>query len=92
MLADREMVESSSDEILAGADVDDVAFLVVGDPFGYLIGPTTLYWQDESQSHVCQGHYAYRSRAQSSRARHLNPKYSQRINHVCNRRYGTAAI
>lgn len=29
------MVESSSDEILAGADTSDVAFLVVGDPFGY---------------------------------------------------------
>jgi len=29
------MVESSSDEILAGANDDDVAFLVVGDPFGY---------------------------------------------------------
>ena len=29
------MVESSSDEILAGADISDVAFLVVGDPFGY---------------------------------------------------------
>lgn len=29
------MVESSSDEILAGADTADIAFLVVGDPFGY---------------------------------------------------------
>ncbi len=29
------MVESGSDEILAGADKSDVAFLVVGDPFGY---------------------------------------------------------
>ncbi|KAL9599403.1 MAG: hypothetical protein Q9219_003840 [cf. Caloplaca sp. 3 TL-2023] len=34
IVADREMVESSSDEILAGADKADVAFLVVGDPFG----------------------------------------------------------
>ncbi|KAL8718810.1 MAG: hypothetical protein Q9225_004094 [Loekoesia sp. 1 TL-2023] len=34
IIADREMVESSSDEILASADVVDVAFLVVGDPFG----------------------------------------------------------
>ena len=32
--ADREMVESSSDDILAGAGTLDVAFLVVGDPFG----------------------------------------------------------
>ena len=29
------MVESASDEILARADTSDVAFLVVGDPFGY---------------------------------------------------------
>ena len=29
------MVESASDDILAGADTSDVAFLVVGDPFGY---------------------------------------------------------
>jgi diphthine synthase len=35
IIADREMVESSSDEILAGADKVDIAFLVVGDPFGY---------------------------------------------------------
>ncbi|GAQ10552.1 diphthine methyl ester synthase [Aspergillus lentulus] len=32
--ADRELVETGSDEILAGADKTDVAFLVVGDPFG----------------------------------------------------------
>lgn len=29
------MVESSSDDILEGAQTSDVAFLVVGDPFGY---------------------------------------------------------
>ncbi|KAK6460196.1 Dph5 protein [Scheffersomyces coipomensis] len=39
ILADRELVEGGSDEILAGAEIDnegenDVAFLVVGDPFG----------------------------------------------------------
>ncbi|EFE44310.1 hypothetical protein TRV_00926 [Trichophyton verrucosum HKI 0517] len=34
IVADREMVESSSDEILHNADRVDVAFLVVGDPFG----------------------------------------------------------
>eukprot|EP00842_Homolaphlyctis_polyrhiza_P001862 jgi/Hompol1/2677/HPOL_006113-RA len=33
-IADREMVESEADRILAGADVINVAFLVVGDPFG----------------------------------------------------------
>ena len=36
ILADREMVESNADEILQGADKDDVALLVVGDPFGYV--------------------------------------------------------
>ncbi|KAL4914927.1 tetrapyrrole methylase [Aspergillus aurantiobrunneus] len=32
--ADRELVETGSDDILANADKVDVAFLVVGDPFG----------------------------------------------------------
>lgn len=34
ILADRELVEGGSDKILENADEDDVAFLVVGDPFG----------------------------------------------------------
>ncbi|ERT03397.1 diphthine synthase [Sporothrix schenckii ATCC 58251] len=34
IIADREMVESSSDDILANAQTEDVAFCVVGDPFG----------------------------------------------------------
>lgn len=34
LLADRELVEQGSDEILDGAEKEDVAFLVVGDPFG----------------------------------------------------------
>ncbi|PVU86590.1 hypothetical protein BB560_006651, partial [Smittium megazygosporum] len=34
IIADREMVEQQSDEILRDADKIDVAFLVVGDPFG----------------------------------------------------------
>ncbi|EEQ27484.1 diphthine synthase [Microsporum canis] len=37
IVADREMVETSSDEILHNADKVDVAFLVVGDPFGTLV-------------------------------------------------------
>ena len=36
ILADREMVEMKADEILEGADMEDVALLVVGDPFGYV--------------------------------------------------------
>ena len=34
ILADREMVELESDEILRDADKEDISFLVVGDPFG----------------------------------------------------------
>ncbi|EAS32340.3 diphthine synthase [Coccidioides immitis RS] len=34
IIADREAVESGSDDILAEADKVDIAFLVVGDPFG----------------------------------------------------------
>ncbi|KAJ7772010.1 diphthine synthase isoform b [Mycena maculata] len=34
ILADRDMVETQSDTILNKADVEDVALLVVGDPFG----------------------------------------------------------
>ncbi|MCJ1327206.1 diphthine synthase [Thelotrema lepadinum] len=34
ILADRDMVETASDDILADANTSDVAFLVVGDPFG----------------------------------------------------------
>jgi len=34
ILADREMVESQADEILRNAENEDIAFLVVGDPFG----------------------------------------------------------
>ena len=34
ILADHELVETGSDDILKDADKEDVAFLVVGDPFG----------------------------------------------------------
>lgn len=36
IVADRDMVETESDDILANADKVDVSFLVVGDPFGYV--------------------------------------------------------
>ncbi|TEA37787.1 hypothetical protein DBR06_SOUSAS1410004, partial [Sousa chinensis] len=34
ILADREELEQEADNILKDADISDVAFLVVGDPFG----------------------------------------------------------
>ena len=36
------MVETASDEILRDADKEDVALLVVGDPFGYVSHPWLL--------------------------------------------------
>lgn len=35
------MVETDSDAILHDADKQDVAFLVVGDPFGYVSQPSS---------------------------------------------------
>ncbi len=46
MVADREMVESNSDEILRDAQTEDVSFLVVGDPFGL----ASVYESQESSS------------------------------------------
>jgi diphthine synthase len=40
IIADRELVESGSDVILEGAETSNIAFLVVGDPFGY--APSSL--------------------------------------------------
>ena len=37
ILADRDMVETDSESILRDADKEDVALLVVGDPFGYVV-------------------------------------------------------
>lgn len=34
ILADRDLVEQGADEILSGADEEDIALLVVGDPYG----------------------------------------------------------
>jgi diphthine synthase len=52
------MVESASDDILNDAQNVDVAFLVVGDPFGYVsFFLSTLQMLTRSQ-----GNYTYRSR------------------------------
>lgn len=44
IVADRELVESGSDDILEGAKDVDVAFLVVGDPFGYVCSYNYIYY------------------------------------------------
>lgn len=43
IVADREMVETASDDILAGAAEKDIAFLVVGDPFGYCTAAVSTF-------------------------------------------------
>lgn len=42
ILADREMVEEKADDILIEASSSNVAFLVVGDPFGYALDTTFM--------------------------------------------------
>lgn len=42
------MVETESDEILRNADIEDVALLVVGDPFGYVPGRCALCLETET--------------------------------------------
>ena len=37
IVADRDMVETESDDILHNAATEDISFLVVGDPFGYVL-------------------------------------------------------
>lgn len=54
--ADRELVESGSDEILAGADKTDIAFLVVGDPFGYTSHTIAQFHQAKLTIHPAQQH------------------------------------
>jgi precorrin-4 methylase len=48
VVADREMVENEAETILEGADQYDVAFLVVGDPFG----ATTHTGQHRTNLHI----------------------------------------
>ena len=43
ILADRDMVETESDAILQNADKEDVALLVVGDPFGFVSDKSDFY-------------------------------------------------
>ena len=51
ILADRETVEEKADEILSTARSSHVAFLVVGDPFGYVFSHFMLYF-DSHQLYI----------------------------------------
>jgi len=82
------MVESASDDILHEAQTVDVAFLVVGDPFGF-VSSNLLYWSDVD---YVQGYDTYGSRPESSRAQDSGHEYSECFDHVCYRRHGSAAL
>ena len=56
VVADREMVESEADRILVGADREDVAFLVVGDPFGCANFPNCLPRTFQQTTICCSAH------------------------------------
>lgn len=58
IVADRELVESNADEILRDADTADVAFLVVGDPFGATTHHDLLLRAKERQIPVSVVHNA----------------------------------
>ncbi|KAL6504448.1 hypothetical protein OROGR_026371 [Orobanche gracilis] len=62
IVADREMVEEKADDILLEAQVTDVAFLVVGDPFGnwlYRYGETDIRVKEPSLESLCRGKKVY---------------------------------
>jgi hypothetical protein len=52
------MVESASDDILNDAQNLDVAFLVVGDPFGYV--SSSLFTHQADVNKELQSNYTYR--------------------------------
>ena len=90
IVADRELVESGSDDILEGAKDVDVAFLVVGDPFGYVY--FIIIHSFSPFAYMAQGDYTYRPSAAGSRARNTDENDPQCINHVCHRLYRLAAV
>lgn len=53
LLADRDLVEQGSEEILKNADVEDVALLVVGDPFSATTH-TDLFLRAKTSGIPCQ--------------------------------------
>ena len=82
-------MESGSDDILADAQNVDVAFLVVGDPFGHVsenpCGGMGADWQ-------LKGDYTYRPRSSCPRTSYTCQEHSKRVDHVCRRRDGIAAL
>lgn len=53
IIADRELVETGSDQILDGAQEKDIAFLVVGDPFRYVFLAVHSFGHDKLTIEQC---------------------------------------
>ena len=72
ILADREMVETQSDEILHNAGTEDVSLLVVGDPFGC----DPFFHVLKILFDLLQCNYAYRYNPSSSSIENPHPRHS----------------
>jgi hypothetical protein len=82
------MVESSSDDILKDADKVDVAFLVVGDPFGYVaLGNLPV-----DTSNTPQSNHTHRPRTPCPRTLHPHALDSQRQHFDLDRHDRAAAV
>lgn len=78
ILADREQVESFAHQILKGSDKEDVALLVVGDPFayGYCYHFSSMMADQTSQVCDSQSHNSLRSGCSRPRSRHPRSGHS----------------
>lgn len=65
-------METGSDEILAGADKADVAFLVVGDPFGYVPYTISSYRHTQSTSYSPKTNWLEYTNASTSATTHTD--------------------
>ena len=84
------MVETGSDDILAEADRCDIAFLVVGDPFGY--AHLCLCRSAGRDSDRQQGYYACRPSYPGSRAENSGSQYLKCLNPIRGWLHWLAAI
>lgn len=87
------MVENDSDDILAGADKEDVAFCVVGDPFGYTYNTLTSTSIRRIDILITkQSNNAQRPRTPRACPKNPRPVHPQRQHPQRNRQYRAAAV
>ena len=89
IIADRDMVETESDEILRNADKDDISLLVVGDPYGYADSPRL---QLSELTRCLQRYNTHGHRPPRALAQHPDADHPQRVDHERGRRVRPAAV